>query len=62
MIGFIDRNGIAHIDHKNYPEHLKTVPWESLYYIAANPNSSKAGYYADEINYCMSEIERRKKG
>ena len=28
--------------------------------LAAMPDGYKSGYYADEINYCASEIFRRK--
>jgi hypothetical protein len=28
--------------------------------MTANPEGPKAGYYADEINYCADELARRK--
>lgn len=59
---------IEHIDHVNYPERLKTLPFSALFGIArdaheaerANPNGPKAGYYLDEINYVANELHRRK--
>ena len=55
------------INHINYPKQLKTKSNESLRYIikdcqeaiTANPENPKCGYYADEINYCASELKRR---
>lgn len=58
----------AEIDHKNYPKTLRTKTEKSLRYIIvdckaaikAMPNNPKNGYYADEINYCAMELNRRK--
>lgn len=57
------------IDHTNYPKTLKGKSIESLRYIIGdckavlevNPYGSKAGYYADEINYCAMELAARAK-
>lgn len=56
------------IDHKAYPARLRRLPAISLRFIirdakealAAMPDSPKAGYYADEINYAAMELQRRK--
>lgn len=61
--------GQIQIDHVNYPKRLKNLSDESLRYIMqdahkammANPYGPKAGYYADEINYCGMELAKRKK-
>jgi hypothetical protein len=60
-----------HFDHAAYAEKVKHMSEEQLRFIIkdaqeaikANPDSpkSKYGYYADEINYCSSELHRRKK-
>lgn len=58
------------IDHKEYPERLKSLSFQALLYIIddanaairAMPEGRKAGYYADEINYAANEIHRRRKG
>ena len=55
------------IDHINYPKSLKKKSVSQLQYIIwdckgaleAMPDSPKAGYYQDEINYCVMELERR---
>ena len=55
------------INHSEYQAKVKTLPIESLYYIIkdckealqAMPDSHKAGYYQDEINYCAMEINAR---
>lgn len=57
-------NGINHIE---YPENCKSKSSDSLRYIIsdcqatleANPDGSKSGYYADEINYCAMELKSR---
>lgn len=59
-----------HFDHAGYAAKVKNMSEEQLRYIIkdaqeaikANPDSpkSKYGYYADEINYCVSELHRRK--
>lgn len=56
------------INHIEYPKSLKAKPSASLQYImkdayeamTANPEGEKAGYYADEINYCADELALRK--
>jgi hypothetical protein len=55
------------IDHTAYPKSLRSKPVESLRFIIkdcqealqANPQATKAGYYADEINYAAMELRRR---
>ncbi len=57
------------INHIEYPKSLKSKSDESLKFImfdaaltmAVNPEGEKAGYYADEINYCADELVRRSK-
>lgn len=56
------------INHSEYPKKLKRLDEDSLRFIMtdareamqANPEGEKAGYYADEINYCADELARRK--
>ena len=56
------------IDHVNYPKSLKSktdhqlkyIIWDCKGALEAMPESPKAGYYADEINYCAMELNRRK--
>ena len=55
------------IDHDAYPKSLRSKSVESLHYIIKDaaealflfPENQKAGYYADEINYCQMELARR---
>lgn len=55
------------IDHTAYPKSLKGKSDMALRFIIndaqeaieANPENPKAGYYADEINYCAMELKRR---
>ena len=55
------------IDHDAYPKSLRSKSVESLRYIIKDasealflfPENTKAGYYADEINYCQMELARR---
>lgn len=55
------------IDHTNYPKSLKSKTVAQLQYIIwdckgaleAMPDSPKASYYADEINYCSMELYKR---
>ena len=55
------------INHKDYPENLKTKTDAQLHFaikdaqqaIAAYPEGYKAGYYADEIHYCAMELKKR---
>jgi hypothetical protein len=57
------------IDHTAYPKSLLQKSEASLRYIIQDakealflmPECDKAGYYADEINYCAMEISRRAK-
>ncbi len=59
---------IMQIDHTNYPKRLKGLDSEALRFIIkdcreainALPDNPKNGYYADEINYCVMELHRRK--
>lgn len=59
---------IVNINHRTYPIMLKNKCDDSLRYIMkdayeamrANPEGTKAGYYADEVNYCGMELARRK--
>jgi hypothetical protein len=56
------------IDHIEYPKRLVSLSSWSLHYIMrdcrdaikAYPDGHKAGYYADEINYCVMELNRRR--
>jgi len=56
------------INHVEYPKQLKSKTVAQLHYIIkdcketleVNPDGHKAGYYADEINYCCNELQRRK--
>jgi len=56
------------IDHINYPKRLKNLDSEALRFIIkdcreainALPGNPKNGYYADEINYCVMELYKRK--
>ena len=55
------------IDHTKYPKSLKSKTVAQLLYIIqdcrealeAMPESPKAGYYSDEINYCSMELSSR---
>jgi len=55
------------IDHTEYPKRIKKNSDSSLRFIirdcqaaiTANPDGHKAGYYADEINYCAMELKGR---
>jgi hypothetical protein len=57
------------INHKEYPEKLKSKTDAELNFIIrdaheaikANPEGKKSGYYADEINYAGMELSRRAK-
>ena len=56
------------MDHLKYQRDIRRLSDESLRYIIADaqqamqamPENPNNGYYADEINYCGSEIYRRK--
>jgi len=60
---------IVNINHRTYPISLKNKSDDSLHYIMkdayeamkANPEGTKAGYYADEVNYCGMELAIRSK-
>jgi hypothetical protein len=64
------RNPVQHIDHAAYAARVRKMTDAQLHYaikdanqaIQAMPNGDKAGYYADEVNYCASELARRRKG
>jgi len=55
------------IDHEHYQRQCRHRTIEQLQYIiadcklaiAAMPHGYKAGYYADEINYCAMELRYR---
>jgi hypothetical protein len=55
------------INHTEYPKSLRNKSDDSLRYtiadaqaaIACFPEGEKAGYYADEINYCAMELQSR---
>jgi len=57
------------INHGEYQRKTRKMSLEALRFtirdageaIAAMPDGAKAGYYADEINYCAMELNRRKK-
>jgi hypothetical protein len=61
---------MTNINHAEYEAKTRNMTFASLLYviedckqaIAAMPEGHKAGYYADEINYCAMEINRRAKG
>ena len=56
------------IDHDAYQRKVRKLSDQSLRFIIkdarkaieAMPEGPKANYYADEINYCASELHRRK--
>lgn len=56
------------INHAAYQRKVRELSEESLKFIIqdarkaieAMPEGPKAGYYADEINYCASELHRRR--
>lgn len=64
------KNPVQHIDHAAYQAKVRKMTDAQLHYaikdaneaLQAMPNADKAGYYADEINYCASELARRRKG
>ena len=55
------------MNHGQYMKKVKRMSVESLRYVIrdcqealkANPEGNKAGYYADEINYCSMELSKR---
>jgi hypothetical protein len=60
---------LKRMDHTEYPKSLKGKSEASLRYIiqdaqeaiAANPENPNNGYYADEVNYCATELHRRRR-
>ena len=54
-------------DHNAYPKKLKKLTLKTIRYIIqdcrealkAMPDGDNAGYYADEINYCTMELNKR---
>ena len=58
---------IETIDHAAYQRKVRKLSEESLRFIIkdagealrANPEGHKAGYYQDEIHYCLMELRRR---
>lgn len=59
-----------HIDHNAYPKlcrrrsdaELRFIIADCQATLAAWPDQPNHGYYADEINYCADELNRRRKG
>ncbi len=60
-------NERTQIDHSGYQKKVRRMSEEALRFVIkdareainANPDGHKAGYYADEINYCSMELSRR---
>ena len=60
--------GDKKMDHAAYPELMKTKTEDELRFIikdaqqamAANPDNPNNGYYADEVNYAVNELHRRR--
>jgi hypothetical protein len=60
-------NEETHIDHAAYQAICRRRSEAQLAYaikdaaeaMEAMPDGHKAGYYADEIHYCVAEMERR---
>ena len=58
------------INHIEYMKKVRRLSLAELRYIIddaskaakALPGGENEGYYLDEVNYCTSEINRRKKG
>jgi len=58
---------IKKMNHADYQERVKKLSYEELKYtvadaraaIEAYPENPNAGYYMDEIHYCLAEIRRR---
>lgn len=56
------------IDHAAYQRKVRKLSDASLRFIISDarkaieamPEGTKANYYADEINYCASELNRRR--
>lgn len=60
-------HGKGEIDHVNYPKRLKGKTAVELKAVIDDcrevlelwPDHPSAGYYLDEINYCVNELNRR---
>jgi hypothetical protein len=60
---------VQHIDHAAYQERCTKMSEAQLRYtisdanaaMRAMPDGPKAGYYADEVNYCSNELAKRKR-
>lgn len=60
---------MTQINHSEYIKKTRKMTEAELRYIIkdcqealrAMPENPKAGYYADEINYCVMELHRRAK-
>jgi len=60
---------MTQINHSEYIKKTRKMTEAELQYIIkdcqealrAMPENPKAGYYADEINYCVMELHRRSK-
>lgn len=60
-------HGYREIDHAAYQKKVRSMTDSELRFtiknaneaMAAMPDGPKAGYYADEVNYCSKELHRR---
>ena len=60
-------NNKIEINHKEYMAKVKNMSEQALRYTIkdaraahdAMPDGAKAGYYLDEISYCMMELRKR---
>lgn len=67
MIAFVDKQGIAHIDHTKAQVKARAMSTDALRWSIADasaaakamPNGHKAGYYADEVCIYSDELRRR---
>lgn len=58
---------IKQMDHTAYKKKVRKMDLHALVYVAkdaqtalnAIPDGPNAGYYQDEVNYCLDEIRRR---
>ena len=56
-----------HLDHAAYARKVKRMTVSELRFtladcrgvLAVAPDCTNSGYYADEINYCAGELQRR---
>lgn len=61
------RTEMTAIQHRDYQKKARGMSDSELRFVIADckaamkamPNGHKAGYYADEINYCCMETKRR---